>query len=117
MVLPFLYMGTYAHVQGTELCRSKVHKPVAAPGRGNGSVPDDLVPGHSLTQSNTGKLQPMSERAVQGKQQAAAWLWLVSVCQLCSEKTCPGWKLPADLTHQAHCAVLGFSGCSGRLQW
>lgn len=72
--------------------------------------PHKLVPGHSLTQSNS---------RVNNKEQFSS-VWHPSLKeegQLCSEKMYLGWELPADLTHQAHCAVLGSRGSSGRLRW
>lgn len=72
--------------------------------------PHKLVPGHSLTQFNS---------RVNNKEQFSS-VWHPSLKgegQLCSEKMYLGWELPADLTHQAHCAVLGASGCFGRLWW
>lgn len=41
--------------------------------------PHQLVPGHLLVQSSVGKLWPVSERAVQGKEQGPAWLCLADL--------------------------------------
>lgn len=71
----------YLNVQGAvpKLCiRSRDSLSVALR-EGMAQSPHQLVPGRLLVQSSVGKLWPVSERAVQGKQQGAAWLCLADL--------------------------------------